>query len=376
MNRPPSTRSSVLVIVLVTLFFTTFALVNFIEQASNDLLVEARAATAKRLRLEAYSALEVTLATLQDFSAANHGLHSAAEGWNDPLGFAGWAPRDGCTAEVAFEDESGKIPLNRVDAATLVNLFKGWQMPQADAERLADALLGWMRRDYVAASGLATHYDQGELPYDPPLRSLRSFSELAAIDYARDVFYDQQGRPNDLWHRFAATFSLFNYPQQNLNAMPADALTALGVSDPQLQQRMKDYLAGTGQYATQGARWFTSPADAAGVLGSSALPAGAGALVQALRVTITVREGRAQFRVSAVVAPPGGATLVQEIAAPAGATAPASAAAPATPAMRPATQGAAAPAVAPANPAPKLNYPFTLLEIGENAVMSPPPPAA
>jgi general secretion pathway protein K len=359
----------VLVIVLVTLFFTSFALVNFIEQASNDLLVEARAATAKRLRLEAYSALEVTLATLQDFSTADHGLHSPAEGWSDPLGFAGWAPREGCTAEVTFEDESGKISLPHVDAATLVNLFKAWEMPQADAERLADALLGWMRRDYVASSGLLADYDQGEIPYDPPGRSLRSFSELAAIVDARDVFYDQAGRPNDRWRRFAAAFSLFNFTQPNLNAMPADALSALGVSDPQVQQRMADYLAGKGQYASQGARWFTSAGDAAGILGATTLPAGAGAEIRALRVNITLREGRAEFHLSAVVAPPGGATLVATIATPVNAPATSNVASGAIPTS-------AAPAVAPSNPAPKLKYPFTLLEIRENAVMSAPPPAA
>jgi hypothetical protein len=136
-----STRSSVLVIVLVTLLFTAVALVAFIEQASSDLLVEARVAAAKRLRREAYSALEVTLATLQDFSKAGNGLHHPAEGWGDPLGFAGWTPREGCTAEVTLEDESGKIPLAKVDRATLVNVFKAWQLAQADAERLADSLL-------------------------------------------------------------------------------------------------------------------------------------------------------------------------------------------------------------------------------------------
>jgi hypothetical protein len=363
-----STRSSVLVIVLVTLVFTSVALVAFVEQASNDLLVEARAAAARRLRLEAYSALEVTLATLEDFRRANGALHNPAEGWDDPLGFAGWAPREGCTAEVTFADESGKIPLTRVDAATLVTAFEAWQLPAADAARLADALLGWMRKDYVPASGLPTDYDQAAIPYDPPGRSLRSYSELAAIDDARDVFYDAQGRPNDLWRRFAATFSLYNYAQLNLNAATPDVLAALGFSDPSQQQRMNDYLAGTGTYAGQGPRWFSSAGDAAGVLGSGALPATVGTQVSALRVNITLREGRSEFRLTAVVSPAGAATTVpaaESSAAPAasGGTAPAP----------------AAPAVAPVTPAPRLNYPFTLLEIRENAEMppvSPAPPAA
>ena len=71
-NRPPpiaprqfcraQPRASVLVIVMITILFTAFALVAFIEKAGNDLLVEHREAQARRLRMEAYSALEVTLA--------------------------------------------------------------------------------------------------------------------------------------------------------------------------------------------------------------------------------------------------------------------------------------------------------------------------
>jgi hypothetical protein len=142
-----STRSSVLVIVLVTIVFTAAALVALIEQASTDLLVESRAVAARRLRREAYSALEVTLATLQGFVTAGNGLHHPAEGWGDPLGFAGWTPREGCTAEVTLEDESGKLPLPRADATVLANLFESWSLTPADAQRLTDALLGWMRKD-------------------------------------------------------------------------------------------------------------------------------------------------------------------------------------------------------------------------------------
>jgi hypothetical protein len=359
-----STRSSVLVIVLVTLLFTAVALVAFIEQASSDLLVEARVAAAKRLRREAYSALEVTLATLQDFSKAGNGLHHPAEGWGDPLGFAGWTPREGCTAEVTLEDESGKIPLAKADRATLVNVFKAWQLAQADAERLADSLLVWMRPDYVPASAQPADYDQAAIPYAPPGRSLRSYTELAAIDVARDVFYDKDGRPNDLWRRFAGTFSLFNYAQANFNAATPDLLAALGFSDPTQQLRVDDYLAGTGTYAGQGPRWFTSLSDAASVIGSGALPATVGVQISALRVNITLREGRAEFRLSAVVAPAGGATIVPA-AAPS-----------ATPAASDSTAAApAATPVAPTTPAAKLNYPFTLLEIKENAEMPPAPPA-
>src|SRR6218665_587606 len=127
MNHMPSSfrsRGSVLLIVLVTLVFATSALLLFIEKATPDLLVPIREADASRLRLEAYSALETTLAVLEDFREGGDGLHSPAEGWRDPLGFAGYAPEaEDRTVEVTLEDESEKLPLPSVKPEVLVALF-------------------------------------------------------------------------------------------------------------------------------------------------------------------------------------------------------------------------------------------------------------
>ena len=60
-SHPRQKRGSVLVIVMITLLFATFALITFMEKASVDLLVDQRDAVTRRLRTEAYSALEVTL---------------------------------------------------------------------------------------------------------------------------------------------------------------------------------------------------------------------------------------------------------------------------------------------------------------------------
>lgn len=363
-------RASVLVIVLVTLLFASVALIAFVERASDDLVVDARAAAGRRLRQEAYSALEVTLAVLEDFRLANNGLRSPAEGWADPLGFAGWTPREGCVAEISFADESGKLSLPHVDLATFLNLFEGWGIPKTDAERLADALLGWMKKDHVPASSSPPDYDHGPLPYNAPLRPMRSYSELAAVEVARDMFYDKDGQPNELWQRFVDTISLLDFKSTNLNGAGGDVFTALGPLDPSQQKQLGEFLAGTGGRAQEGPAFFDTTADAAGLLGLKALPQGYGTLISALRINVTIREGRTNFRLSVVVAPSGGATVVQTVAATA------------TDNARPSATGQSsetnptAPS-APAAAAPKkLKYPFTLLEIRENAEISAVPPPA
>ncbi|MBS0632619.1 MAG: general secretion pathway protein GspK [Verrucomicrobia bacterium] len=374
MRRLRKVRGSVLIIVMVTLLFTTFAMVTFVEKAGVDLLVEVRESSARHLRQKAYSALEVTLAVLEDFRQADGGLRSPAEGWNDPLGFANWTPGDGYTADVSFEDESGKISLAHVTPATLTELFKSWQFSQSDAEKLTDGLMSWMQKDYVPTGSFTPDYDNGALPYVVPQRSLRSFSELAAIDAVRDVFYDKDGRPNEYWHRFANTFSLFDFKQSNLNAATPDVLSAFGNSDLSSQQRLGEYLSGTGAYANQGPGFFQNSGDAASVLGGNSVPAGFGTVISALRINITIHRGRTQFRLTAVVAPPGGASTV--LANPALTALPDDKNPDKTATTQQPSTSASTGVTTTTTAGKKLNYPFTLLEIRENVEIPPTPAPA
>ncbi|MSU69505.1 MAG: hypothetical protein EXS39_01765 [Opitutaceae bacterium] len=364
-RRNAGTAGSVLVIVLVTVLFAAFALMAFMDKASTDLIVESRDSTARRLRLEAYSALEVTLAVLENFREANGALRSVTEGWGDPLAFASWTSGAGRTVEVQFEDESGKLPLPRADAVGLVALFEVWAMPQSDAERLADALMGWMKKDYMGSGTFTPDYDSATIPYAAPGRSLRSFGELAAIDVARGMFYDADGRPNELWRRFTGAVSLFNYPRPNLNSARPAVQAALGNFDPDQQQKLADFLAGTGPYQLQGPGYLRSVGDAVPVIGQ-VNTSGFDTQIRALRIRLTVHDGRAVYRLNVVVAPPNGATTVQSSASSNPAVAPAS---PSVPSGARSSPAGTAPAGSTATGTPgvkKLNYPFTVLEIREN----------
>ncbi|MGC4072710.1 MAG: type II secretion system protein GspK [Nibricoccus sp.] len=360
-------KGSVLIIVLVTMIFAVAALTLFIEKASTDLLAEQRVITDARLRTEAYSALETTVGVLVDFRTVLGNLRSPAEGWGDPLGFAGYEPGEGREVQVSFDDESGKISLPNADAQTLTMVFKAWEMPQADAEKLADALLGWMKKEHTpssVAAPTAEDYDRGDLPYQPPARSLRSFSEIAAINYARDMFYDEKGVPNDLWRRFVATFSLYNFRRPNLNSATPELIAALGADDPQQQQRLEEFRSGSGRYQASGAGVFKNANDIAGVLGAKSEAAGkVGTEISALRVIVTVREGLNSYRLAVLLAPSGGAkapgagSLNKKTAEQ----------------NNTSTQGgnSSAAAASGRNTATvkSLNYPFTLLEIRENGAI-------
>lgn len=372
-----------LLIVLVTLVFASAALLLFIDKAGTDLLVDIRDADAKRLRLEAYSALETTLAVLEDFRDAGDGLHSPTEGWGDPLGFAGYEPAEGRTVEVTMEDESAKLSLPSVKPEMLIALFKYWQVTQSDAERITDALLGWMQKDYTPTSigaPTAQDYENAALPFAAPGRSLRSFEELRAIEGVRQAFFDEAtGLPNDLYRHFTETFSLYRFDKPNLNGNRLEPLFAQELIDDTQQRSVTEYLTGTGSYQTQGAGFFKNGRSVAAVAGGQLDKLDYGYTVKALRITVTVRQGVSSFRLSVVVAPANGATVIppsnvtELLPDSSGDTSTdttnstATAATAGTYTSDSSTSSTAVPTTA------DLKYPFTFLEIHENDKTVPPP---
>ena len=106
------------------------------------------------------------------------------------------------------------------------------------------------------------------------------------------------------------------------------------------------------------------------MLGSGGLPQSAGTEISALRITITIREGRTEFRLSAVVAPSGGAKAVDAIAQPAEHRTLASTNEQPEESPPPETNETGS------GSAKKLKYPFTLLEIRENDEISSAPAVA
>jgi general secretion pathway protein K len=390
----PSPRGSILVIVMVTLVFAATALMMFLEKATNQLLVQSRVVVAGRLRQEAYSALEVALGVLEDFRSADRGLRSPNEGWGSGqawgnlynLPWVQWSPSSGRTVDLAFEDESAKLSLYhyRNDPTDLLNEFQyGWGMSQGDAQHLVDALLMWMNQNYVPVVASPPDYSQDPLPYSAPLRSPRSFSELAAIDYVKDLFFDDQGRPNALYWRFVKDFSLFSFGNPNINSANSDILTGLGQFSAQQVQNIADFMADKGVYATPtplNAQWFTSASQITNVIGPSGNPGKFGNTISALRILITVHEGKTVYRLSVVVAPQGSsAKTIQTTATDAQKSTMANQAGETATNIQMNTYGpSSTPTSAQASTAAGVNvqFPFTILEIRENDGILTPPPSA
>lgn len=307
-----SRQGSVLLLTLFLIVLAAFAMSRFIEKAYGEILAEGLHAERDRFRIEAYSALEATIAVLHNVERMAGALHAPAQGWNDPLGLAGVELSPGTVVRVDFVDEMGKISLPGADRERLLRLFEVLDFDSIEAQELSDALMGWMSEEAAAAS-FSNHqidYERGDLPYRPPYRTLRSFHELAAVAGFREAFFDG-GVPNDRFRRFAELVSLYRFNAININAASPGVLRVWSGVGEQEAGYIESHWAQT----TSDQPFFTNLGEAEAQLGVP-LGGGYGVATQALRVNVTVTEGNSSFVLSAVVAPSSAAEALRPVPAP------------------------------------------------------------
>lgn len=354
------TRGSVIVVILALITLAAFLISGFVERSLTEMLVESRARIADRLRADAHSALEGTLAVLADYQAADNGLRSPAQGWGEPLEELGFPARPGTTVEVRFEDETGRISLPRLDAPELEQLGVYYGLREDQAKLFAEALVVWTK-----ANGSSTrfetdprNYEYRDPPHRPPGRALASFGELAAIAGVRDLLFTD-GQPNAVHERFVQGVSLFDFPASNLNSATADTLAFAGLDDGQ-SQRLLDLNSGAALRTPGRPPYFRSVAEARTDAGITGPLAGLDTRVYCLRITVTVREGGTAFHLIATIRPGGSS---------AGAEARTNAA------NAPGGTNNGSPPDNEAAAAKSLNYPFTILALEEKIELAPPPAA-
>lgn len=339
-------RGSVIILVLVTLIFAAFLLTAFIRRTGTELLADARAAEQRHLRAEAYSALETTLAVLADFRAAEGALRSPAESWGRPLEGSGYEPAAGREVEVSFEDESGKLSLPQATAEELQAVLELAGLERNGAERLARTLHAWLREAPADAPADfdSPDYTRADPPYRPAGRPLRSWGELAAVEFDRHLFFDEDGQPTELLEAFRREVSLHSFQTVNLNSARAGVLTARGLGPAELDA-LDDYRRRPKPPGDTGV--FRSTTEAATVLGGASVPAGFGTNIEALRINVTARQGGVVYRV----------TVVISAGSRAGGGAP----------RRREEEPGEGPETATSGERKVLNYPFAVLEIREDS---------
>lgn len=299
-SRAGARSGAVLVFTLIMIFMTSVALFLFIEKAVYEIRSEAVHIKRDRLRPHAYSVMEAVMAVLLDVREIDGSLYDPRQGWENPLEYAGVELPESMRANVSFHDESGKLPLAQMDRERLMLLFERLDFDATRIEDLADALLAWVdeSQDQDRVGGGFSGYDSGELPYRPSHEPLKSLRELAAVEGFRDLFFDANGVPTDAFYRFANLVSLRDFGQVNVNSASSEVLRVWG------NYTETEPLRSAETYREEGTRgdqdYFENLDEANAELGMS-LPGGQfGTTIRFLRVEVRLSEGDLEYRVSAV----------------------------------------------------------------------------
>lgn len=207
---------------------------------------------------------------------------------------------DGCEADVKISDESGKIPLSSMDAEKFVKIFEEWGMfvgVRAAGGGLHSRLVRFRRRARRLRGGVR-RLRQGRGA--PPNRAFKSFSELAFVKNANEIFFDADGNPTDFYRILSENFSLENFSKVNLNSASEETLAILCELesedyDPDLYRAIRGEIGSV----DDGKYWVESLSDIEN-RGARFVPrAMAAASASLLKIEVTARRGIAEYKIVA-----------------------------------------------------------------------------
>ena len=284
---------AILLMVLVLIVVVTFTLTIFIERAEVEIKGEGYYVKRSELRLEAWSMLEVAVATLADVKGIEGTLYAESQGWGNPLEYCRIAPREGLEVRYEFIDESGKMNLNAMGEDSLILLFNELGFDIDVGLRMTSVLLDWIDADDETRidGAESREYSSLELKSSPANRPLRALEELKYLFVFKDLFFNENGLPLPVFERLAEATTVFDVGQLNVNSASPLALRAMADMDDMDVSLIDSFLKGLdGIKGTADDNFFANRDDLAAVLGE--VPAGANLAnqISVLTVKVTVAE--------------------------------------------------------------------------------------
>jgi hypothetical protein len=292
-------RGSVIILVLVFVVLLTFIVVAFLEDATSKIKYYGLFHNRDDLRTDAYSALEISLAIINQYREVEGALWGPAQGWSDPLGKFGFQPRHAREVRVSFEDESAKFGLQNLDYDTLLALFEvlGFDLPER--ESLADGLLDWMDEDdeHRLNGTDGEDYEDMDPPYRPANAPIETWDEFKLIVPFNTLFFDETGAPVPQWEQFKQSVSLYHTGDPNINQASSTILALLQERGVLNMLSFMDYKNGAdGEPGTEDDR-LVRDNEQGFLVGEG----GVSTEVQLLRVKVDAIRGDAAFTVEVLV---------------------------------------------------------------------------
>ena len=295
-------RGSIIVLVLVFVVLLTFIVVAFLEEATARIKYYGLFHNRDDLRTDAYSALEITLAVINQYREVEGALWGPTQGWGNPREKSDFQPAHASSVRIRFEDESAKLPLQKLDYDTLLILFDVLGFDFQEAQSLADGLLDWMDEDDLRRlNGYdGDDYEDKDPPYRPANSAIVSWDEFRLIEPFDTLFWDEEGRPVEAWGRFKSSVSLYHTGAININQANAtvqEVLMEKGLLDSRSFAYFRN--GSDGEPGTEDDRLFSKGQGNDGILPAEATEISDS--IELLRIRVEAARGEARFLLQALV---------------------------------------------------------------------------
>lgn len=292
-------RAAALIFVLGLITLTAIVATGIVELASQRLKPLASSSLEAQLKLDAHSALSAAVAVLREYAEIDGGLYAPSQGWNNPLADSRIEFEES-QVEVKITDESGKIPIANLTPEKLVKIFEEWGITSSGAQQAADCIIDWSDADDARRIFGAEYDDYDKGTPRPPNRALKSFSELAYIKYANEIFFDREGNPTDYYRIFAENISLENFAKTNLNSASEETLALLCIFDSEdYEEDLYKAIRGEIGSISDGKYWVENAAEIEN-RGARYVPrSNANVKATLLKIEINVKRGIAEYKLVA-----------------------------------------------------------------------------
>lgn len=297
-------RSNALAFVLGLVFMASVLSVYLVEYSIAELKPRASANHERTLRTDALSALNASIAVLQEYLEIDKGLYSETQGWGEPFADGRITLPNGTEAVVKITDESGKLPLRTKNASDLAKILEEMGASSIDSQKIAACIIDWCDSDDTKSLDGAEYDDYDYDEAFPPNRFFESFAELKFIKEAQEFFFDQNGEPNNYYKFFAQIFSLENFSKTNYNSASPEVLRIVMEADGRrYSDTLYEAIQGRAGSVSNGKVWLESISDIESRSGISVPTANMVVKAELLKIEITVKRGAGEYYLCAYVTP-------------------------------------------------------------------------
>ncbi len=213
-------RGAILIMIIGLVFLLSLIVTEVISLVYDEIRRKNDFSGNETLKIHAYNAFELTLATLKAYKEVDKDLYSPSQGWGTPNIETILDPEDpNLKINISIIDETGKISLRTPSRELISTLFLELEISESTANALTDALIDWIDEDNKA--GIEGAESEYYLDQDPPYVSgnqpLISYKQLFFVKGFSEVFLDEEKKPNELFYKFKNATSLYSPNSININ---------------------------------------------------------------------------------------------------------------------------------------------------------------